>query len=314
MPLRHIGTIDLPPNAGPGGFDHAAVHRGRGLLFVAHTANDAVDVIDTNAGRFVRSIPDLEGVAGALVDEAQDLVFTSNRGEDTIGIARPDADTVRAKVTVGVRPNGLAYAPDPRLLLAANVGDPKRPGSHTVTLVDVERQVVHASIPVPGRTRWTVYDGSEGVFFVNIADPAVIVVVDPRRPETVVRTIDVPDRGPHGLDIDVARRRLYCACDGGRLVGLDCGSGTVLGTLELSGAPDVIFLDRSLQHLYVAIGDPGVIDVIDTGGWRRIEVIPTEPGAHTLALDESAHRIYAFLPETHRAAVYDDAGGSESSL
>src|SRR5690349_21030901 len=100
MALKHVGYIDLPPSRGPGGFDHAAVHRDRGLLYVAHTANDAVDVIDTRAGRFLHSIGDLGGVAGALVDEAHDLVFTSNRSEDTIGIFAPDGERDLVKVSV----------------------------------------------------------------------------------------------------------------------------------------------------------------------------------------------------------------------
>lgn len=306
MALKHVGYIDLPAHVGPGGFDHAAVHRGRNLLYVAHTANDALDVIDTAACRFLRSIPGLEGVAGALVDEAQDLVFTSNRGEDTVGMFRPEVEAKLAKVAVGVRPNGLAYDPGRRILLAANVGDPGRPGSHTVTLVDVDTGIVRASIEVPGRTRWTVYDPGRKAFFVNIADPAVIAVIDPERPDAGLRWIPIPDRGPHGLELDHARGLLYCACDGGTLVSVDSASAAVRGTLALSGAPDVIFLDRALQHLYVAIGDPGTIDVIDTAAWRRLEVVPTERGAHTLALDESAHRVFAFLPGTHRASIHDD--------
>lgn len=303
--LNLIGHIELPESRGTGGFDHAAVHRGRGLLYVAHTANDALDVIDTNSNRYLRSISGLKGVAGALVDEGQDRVFSSNRGEDSVGLFAPDAEGALARVGVGVKPNGLAFAPSERVLLAANVGDPNIPGSHTVTLVDVEKAALLVSIPVPGRTRWTVFDPHRGVFFVNIADPAQIVLVDPRE-RAVVGRYAVPDRGPHGLDIDVARRRLYCACDGGKLVTLDADSGAVLGEVELSGGPDVIFLDHALQHLYVAVGDPGVIDLVDTARGERIGTIATERGAHTLALDETAHRVYAFLPDTHRAAVFED--------
>ena len=79
--------------------------------------------------------------------------------------------------------------------------------------------------------------------------------------------------------------------------------------LELSGAPDVIFLDPTLSHLYVAIGDPGTIDVIDVDAWKRIEVVATERGAHTIAWDETTHRVYALLPETHRASVFVDGLG-----
>jgi hypothetical protein len=35
-------------------------------------------------------------------------------------------------------------------------------------------------------------------------------------------------------------------------------------------------------------------------------VITTEKGAHTLGFDASRNKVYAFLPQTHRAAVYKD--------
>jgi hypothetical protein len=91
------------------------------------------------------------------------------------------------------------------------------------------------------------------------------------------------------------------------LLAIDPDSGAVAGDVGLSGAPDVIFLDRSLGRLYVAVGDPGVIDVIDVATMRRKEVVTTEAGAHTLALDRKRSKVYAFLPQSHRAAVFHDS-------
>jgi len=304
--MKHIRDIELPAHTGQGGFDHAAIHRGRGRLYVAHTANDALDVIDTKSGGYVRSISGLIGVAGAFVDEGQDLVFTSNRGENSVGIFSPLSEDDVTKVTVGVRPNGLAYDPDRCLLLSANIGDLGTQQPPSVTLVDVRSRRHLSTTPMPGRTRWAIFDPEQRLFFVNIADPSQIVVIDPDAPLAVARTVDVPARGPHGLEFDSSGNRLLCACDEGKLVSLDSRSGEVLGTLGLSGAPDVVFLDHALRHLYVAIGDPGVIDVIDIAAWKTREVVPTERGAHTVALDESAHRVYAFLPQTHRASVFQD--------
>src|SRR4051794_10153507 len=107
--MQQNGAIDLPSHVRPGGFDHAAMHRGAGRLYVAHTVNDALEVIDLRTERYLHSVPDLAGVAGALISEERDLVFTSNRGEDTIGIFSPEDEAGLAKVQVGVRPNGLAY-------------------------------------------------------------------------------------------------------------------------------------------------------------------------------------------------------------
>lgn len=306
MALRLTGHIDLPAHAAPGGFDHAAIHERTRRLYVAHTANDAVDVIDCARGAFMHSIGGLPRVAGVLVDEARDLAFTSNRGDDTVGLFRPGAEDSMIKVGVGVRPNGLAFDSSRGTLLAANVGDPAVPGSFTLSVVDVDAKRLRGAISVPGRTRWAIYDRGLDRFFVNIAEPARIMVVAGDAPSRIAATYEVPAAGPHGLELDVDSGRLFCACDEGQLVALDAATGRLLGTVALSGTPDVIFLDPALGRLYVAVGDPGVIDVIDVRAMRRLETVPTEAGAHTTALDGRRHWLYVFLPETHRAAVFVD--------
>ena len=110
--------------------------------------------------------------------------------------------------------------------------------------------------------------------------------------------------GPHGLDIDTAQSHLFCACDAKTLVTLNMHTGEVLSTADLSGVPDVIFFNAALNQLYVAVGDPGVIDVFDTKTSRRIDAVSTEKGAHTIAFDKVRQKVYAFLPASHRAAVY----------
>ncbi len=307
MALRHLGHIDLPPHVGSGGFDHAAVDSRTGRVFVAHTANDAIDVIDGGTRRYLGSVPSLPAVAGALVSEADDLVFTSNRGENTVGIFRPVSEPDVAKVAVGMRPNGLAYDPGHHRLLAANVGDPEKRHSHTVSIVDVATRRLIADVPVAGRTRWTVFDPAIQMFHVNVMEPPQIVVVDAGDPPGNRRVVPIPSVGPHGLDIDVEARRLFCACDGKQLIEVHADSGKILREAPLSGVPDVVFFNAALKTLYVAVGDPGVIDVFDTTTLRRRDVVPTESGAHTLAFDASSNTVYAFLPATHRAAVYVDS-------
>ena len=304
MTLRLDGHIDLPAHVGPGGFDHAAIDEQTRRLYVAHTANDAVDVIDCARDVFVRSLADLRGVAGVLVSEELDSAFTSNRGEDTVGVFRPGEEDCLAKIPVGVRPNGLALDPGRRTLLAANVGDPAIPGSCTLSIVDLDTRAMRSAIAVPGRTRWAIYDRRLDRFFVNIADPPQIVAVLADNPVRADKTFEVPATGPHGLDLDAETGRLFCACDDGQFIALEAATGHVLGAVTLSGPPDVIFLDPGLSRCYVAIGDPGVIDVIDIRTLRRLDSVATEPGAHTTALDPRRHRLYVFLPKTHRAAVF----------
>jgi DNA-binding beta-propeller fold protein YncE len=306
MTLRHLGFVELPPNAMPGGFDHAAVHRRASRLYVAHTCNDSLDVIDCARDVYLHSIPNLTSVAGALASDEQNLIFTSNRGENTVGIFTPEDEAGLTKMGVGVKPNGLAFDPSRKLLLAANVGDAALPDSHTVSIVDAAQREMIASVPVPGRTRWTIFDPNSACFFVNIMSPPIIAVIDAREPSHIARTLDVPADGPHGLDFDVTTNRLFCACDGKRLIAFDANSGGVLQLAELGGVPDVIFINAAFGHLYVAIGDPGVVEVFDTATLAHIETVPTEAGAHTIAFDATRNKVYAFLPQTHRAIVFVD--------
>ena len=175
-----------------------------------------------------------------------------------------------------------------------------------MSVVDLARRERIAEIKVPGRTRWTIYDAARGLFFVNIASPAKIVAINARNPTKIAREYEVSVAGPHGLDLDPVTGRLLCACDAGVLLAIDPDSGDVLVEVGLSGTPYVIFLHQR-GRLYVAVGDPGVIDVIDLETMRREEVVSTELGAHTLALDRKRNKVYAFLPESHRAAVLHES-------
>jgi DNA-binding beta-propeller fold protein YncE len=305
MALRHLGFVDLPAHAGAGGFDHAAVHERTGRIYLAHTANDAVDVIDVDKRRHIGSITGLTAVAGALVAEP-DLVFTSNRGENTVAVFTADGASRVEKIGVGIRPNGLGWDPGRGRLLVAHVGDPTIPGSCTVSMVDVRVRKRVADVAVAGRTRWTVYDPLADAFHVNIADPPQIAVVESRDPVGIRHVFSMPHAGPHGLDLDVRRRRLFCACDAGVLLEVDADAGKIVASEAIAGVPDVVFFNAALSRLYVAIGDPGVIEVFDTAPLRRHETVVTEAGAHTLSFDAARNIVCAFLPASHRAAVYED--------
>lgn len=304
MTFKLTGHVDLPPHKAEGGFDHAAVHAASGHVYVAHTANSAVAIFDPVSRKLLHSVPNLAAVAGALVSDESQLVFTSNRGENTIGVFAPGPDPKVTKIAVGQRPNGLAYDARRRLVLAANVGDPALPRSCTISMVDLDAAAMRASIEAPGRTRWAVFDPDKEVFYVNIMHPSQIVVVDARTPDRIARTMPLPADGAHGLDFDPATRRLFCACDAGRLITLDADSGKVLTESQLSSVPDVVWFNATRQELTIAVGDPGVVDVFDTRSMASLGAVATEKGAHTSALSPSGEELYVFLPGTHRAAIF----------
>jgi DNA-binding beta-propeller fold protein YncE len=300
MSLERIGFVPLPPGD-EAGFDHADVHVAGRLVYVAHTGANRVDVIDCTAHSFVRSLPDLPGVAGVLIDQTDDILFTSDRGCARVSVIRCSDEELVGQVAVGAHPNGLAYDRASRRLYSFNLGEPLGENC-SASVIDVNRLEVAVELPLPGRPRWAVYDEERQVVYANIRDPAVIVVIDCGRVE-IAKAFEVPSDGPHGLWLDGAR--LLCAADGGHLVALDRDSGAVLQSLPLPGVPDVVWHDSELRRLYIAIGEPGVVCTLSTDGdLTQRGVTETESGAHTLTVDPSSHHVYVFCPERGGAAVY----------
>ena len=86
MSLSRVGFLPIPPGGEPG-FDHADVHRPSGRMYVAHTGADRVDVLDCRARTFLRSLPDLPGVAGVLITGAM-MAMSMRRGEGSEHMGR----------------------------------------------------------------------------------------------------------------------------------------------------------------------------------------------------------------------------------
>lgn len=96
-----------------------------------------MEVIDCAAGALLRALPGHPGVAGVLISQAADLLFTSDRAAAQACIYRCSDEPLLARVSV---------------------------------------EMV-ATIPLSGRPRWAARDPVTGQVFVNIRDPAQILAI-----------------------------------------------------------------------------------------------------------------------------------------
>lgn len=81
-------------------------------------------MLDCAKRTFLRSLPDLPGGAGVLVDEEHDLLFTSDREAARVSVFRCSDEQLLGQVAVGPHPNGLAYDRRRGRLYAFNLGEP----------------------------------------------------------------------------------------------------------------------------------------------------------------------------------------------
>ena len=102
----------------------------------------------------------------------------------------------------------------------------------------------------------------------------------------------------------MAGGRAFVACDEGTVVALDLASGRQVASSPIAGTPDATWYNAARSLLYVAVGDPGLVEVIDTATMTRCQRLVTEPGAHTTAFDRDRQVLAVFLPRTCRVALY----------
>src|SRR5579863_2925551 len=83
--LRKVASIDLP---GPTGqrFDYVAIDEQDHYVLSAHLGPGLLYLVDTKTNKVVRMIPGLPGITGLEYVPGFHKVYTSNWGEEKIGV------------------------------------------------------------------------------------------------------------------------------------------------------------------------------------------------------------------------------------
>ncbi len=295
--LKQVSTIPLPKHAN-GGFDHADVHLDSGRVFVAHTANGTVEVIDGEQFKHEATIQGCPEASGVLCSQHENFVFAAARATGKILTIDARSLKVTNQFLVGTRPNGLAWDSRRKRLLVADVAD------SNARIVDPYSGNIVAIAKLSGGPRWCVYDDTHDQFLLNIKDPPTLDVISA---ESATQTTSLPisAAGPHGLQLD-GEGKAFIACDAATLIELSIEGGKELRKIHISGPPDVLWYNRKNHELYCAIGKPGVIDVINTRRMEKSDHIKTEEGAHTLTFDARRQRLYSFFPKKNCAEVFQE--------
>lgn len=288
-----LGRSVVVPGAAGTKFDHGAHDEVSGLLFVAHTSRNALQVIDPHKAKHVATLPGFAEAAGVVAREGKVLVTC--RGASALKVADAQTLAVEGSYATAPRPNGVAFAPNSESAVVACLGEDGRGGA-VLQLVGLTAGEV-TELHLPGRPRWCVVASDGMRVFCAVQDPPLVFVASLRPFEEVARW-RLPAIGPHGVDVD-ANGLLFVACDGGELVALSLGSGAIAWAQKLPGVPDATFFNPATQQVHVAIGDPGVITTVAVadGEVASVSFQPTEFGAKTMAL-VAPDRLFVFLPET----------------
>jgi len=272
------------PLSDPVRWDYVDVDAPAHRLYVAH--RERVDVIDTATRKLVLQLSPTPGVHGAAAAADVGRVFTSNGGDDTVGVFDIASGRPVGSVKAGHGPDAIVYEPVTHRVFAFNGH------SSDVTAIDAgSLRVLAASIASPGRPEFAVVDGRGRVYF-NIEDKGELAVLDAATLKVERHYSLAPCESPSGLAVD-PRGRLYSVCANGLLVVSDPAQGKVIGQAPIGHGPDgVAWMDGKA---WSANGSDGTISVVGEtapGRFETVATLTTARGARTIAADPSSHQLF----------------------
>jgi len=245
---------------------------------------------------------------GVVIDPSSGIAYVTRSEANTVDIFDPAKMSIVSRIPVADDPDGIFYIAPNHTIYAA-CGDGK-----TATLIDPATQKVSATISLPGKPEFGVFDTKTNLFYQNLEDLSSIAAVDLTK-HTITGQWPLEDCvHPTGMAIDEQARQLFIGCGGNsRLAVFDLEKHRVVTSIPVGGGPDSVAYDAQLHRIYVTgrAGDLCVVDRDSNGALTTLDTIPLHYGAHTLAIDPESHKLYvayASLFIGPRIAVFSAIG------
>jgi DNA-binding beta-propeller fold protein YncE len=314
------------------------------MLALAAAACAETDGIVALSLERTMSLPDVSGRIDhlAISPDHKHLAVAEleNNSIDVVDVATGAA--LERVTTVG-EPQGLAFDPAGRFLLAASrkdgalhlldavsldhvvalpLGedadniriDPRNGravvgyGDGALAIIDLDTRSVTATINLPAHPEGFQIDARTGRAFVNLPDARTIGVVDLDKTEVVDRWKLPLAMWNYPLALAPSDERLVTVFRApASLVQFSRESGAETGSASTCGDADDVFYDQTRRRIYVACGGGGV-DIFDSSGERpkRVGHVNTAKGARTALFDPALDRLFV--------AARSPGGGKPASI
>ena len=287
--LKQISTIDLP---GPKGqrFDYLTVDDEDQYLLSAHLGPGILYVIDLKTNKVVKAIPGVPGITGLEYVPGLRKVYTSDWGEEKIGIVDLHSMTVVKRLATELKPNGSAYAAPFRKVYVANTL------GKAVTVVDVDKDEIVKTIRFESETGMPQYDAKARKIYVNLRSTNEIAEIDPVTDTLLGKSAVDGCEFNHGMAVDSEHHRAFILCTRNRTLAVFAlDTHKSIAHFPIPAGADVVKFDTDLGRIYIACSS-GFISVLQQKGadlYEKLEDFAVEKMVHSLAVDAATHRVYA---------------------
>jgi YVTN family beta-propeller protein len=303
-PLTFQKDIQLPRDTGLPSVDLLTLDSRNGLLYVSHGSNNALDIVDTRAERYVGSVSGLPGIKGIALTSDPNMVFTSNASDGTVSVVDTKALKIVAAIAVGGAPDAIDYDPVHALVVVSLGSD------NHVAFIQEKTLNLEGKLTLDGKPELMAVDQNHGLIYLAINDKDKVVQIDPVSRSIVKTYLGCDIKSPAGLVYDSDNQRLFVAnaiSHSANVVSVvDVLLDRCLGSVDVDHSPDQAAFNSHLHHLYVANAGSNDVSVIDTVSLKPLGIVGTGREAGTIAADPTTDKVAVAATRAGIIAIYHD--------
>ena len=290
MPL----TAVAPPQPIPiySGFDYVTVDAQRRRLYAAHTASEALTIVDSDSGKVLGQVK-VGPLHGVAVDPATGHVYVGTSEQSVAEVDPVSMQVLRRVDDLGGPVDAIAYDP-----ASGHIYADEDDGTH-IFVIDAKTMKSIGTVALPGhKPEYLTVDPQTHQVYQNISDKSEFVVIDPTTLK-VTKTVQTPDiKGNHPLQYDSAFGHVLIGGQNGTIAAYDKITGALVGKTQIQNRVDQCDLDRT-SHLIACAGSGEVTVLRDNPNAAPTVVgrtaVPAE--AHTLAIDSKTSTVWVVWPQ-----------------
>jgi len=309
VPLRLIQTIPMPNVKGR--IDHMDVDVKGKRLFVAGLENGSVEVVDLQAGKWLKSIPGFKKTQGISYVPSLNKLFVASGDDGMVRVFRGDTLDLLDSIKLDLGPNRVAYDPHTQLLYVGYGGKDAGKDYGEIGIIDAKTDKHLGDVKVEAHPSELLLDESGKTLFVFVSVASVVQVIDTKKREVVSTWPTSSKRNGDGALDEKNQRLLIGTRTPPQMVAMDSQTGKEVTTLPTVEGMDGVYFDPRLKRIYISGGrdyDVGYIFVYlqkDADHYETIGKIPTKSGAGTSFWSSELNRYYVAAPahDSDEAAI-----------
>ena len=309
VPLRLAQTIPMPNVKGR--IDHMDVDVKGKRLFVAGLENGSVEVVDLQAGKWLKSIPGFKKTQGIAYVPSLNKLFVASGDDGMVRVFRGDTLDLLDTIKLDLGPNRVAYDPQTQLLYVGYGGKDAGKDYGEIGIIDAKTDKQLGDIRVVAHPSELLLDQSGKSLFVFVSIASVVQVVDTKKREVVSTWPTSSKRNGDGALDEKTHRLLIGTRTPAEMIAMDSQTGKEMANLPTAEGMDGVYFDATRKRVYVSGGRDNDVGYVfayqqkDADHYETIGKIPTKSGAGTSFWSPEFNRYYVAAPahDNEEAAI-----------